>query len=77
MAMRAVMPALVAHLAVAYSNDPEEVIRDLHRVSQSALDKWPIEGDPDLAVRIRETASIHLDALLASIRMTKLGPEEG
>lgn len=77
MAMRAIMPSLVAHIAVAYNDDPDMVIRDIHKVAQSALDKWPIEGDEDLAVRIRETASVHLDGLLASIRLTKLDPEQG
>lgn len=75
LAMRAILPWLAAHVAVSTGNEPPEVIRDLHAVAQRTLDEWVIEGDPDLALRLKERAKISVDAILSAIGLTKLDDE--
>lgn len=75
LAFRAIMPWLVAHTALASGKEPPDALRELHAMAHQTLANWVIEGDPDVALRVREAASVGVDNILSSIRLTNLDPD--
>lgn len=74
LALRAILPWLIGHAAFSSGKEPPEALRELHAMAHNTLANWTIEGDADVALRVREAASIGIDNILSSIRITKLGP---
>lgn len=71
-AMQSILPWMIGHIAVSSGQEPPDVVRDLHRMAQSSVERWVIEADESVAIRIREAAAGSVDRILSGLRLTRL-----
>ena len=68
-ALRSMLPWMIASISVQSVDDPLEAIRTLHQASLHTLAAFHMPGDADKMLALREQASVVIDSILSSISL--------